>query len=100
MDVLHGHHYEYIGGALTLAISLWVAFGPLRHRLPRFLTRFAKLSAVLKLSATAIICGYVGVQTIRHHGSAAVAWAALTMCVLLIIGAVYVVRWKSLDASK
>jgi len=52
-------HWIEIAGLFTLAVSLWIAFGPLRHRLPRFLTRLGKYSATLKLLTLSAGCWFL-----------------------------------------
>lgn len=82
-------------GLATLALSLYVAFGPLRHRLPRILTRLGKWSATLKLMSLAALCGYGVYRNIQHHGSFAMRWWLTGLGVILLGAAAYVVTRRS-----
>ncbi|MBY0261524.1 MAG: hypothetical protein K2Q20_04235, partial [Phycisphaerales bacterium] len=86
------HHQliELVISAFTLGVSFWIAFGPLRHRLPRFITRFAKLSAVLKLLALAGLCIWGLVHNIRFDDSLAMRWLLGVLTVVLLAGAAFV----------
>ncbi len=91
----HGALLEVGGGALTLGVSLWLAFGPLRSRLPKFVTRFAKFSVALKLTTVAGVCAWALRSNILHDGSMAVNWGLVAAVLLLLSGAVWVLRRKT-----
>lgn len=76
--------------AFTLGVSFWIAFGPLRHRLPRFITRFAKLSATLKLLGLAGICLWGLVHNIRSDDALAMRWLLSILALALLAGAAFV----------
>lgn len=90
------HHqiYEYGFAALTLGVSLWVAFGPLRHRLPRVLTRLAKYSAAAKLVGVSAVCAWGLHDNLHHHGSHAVRWALGTTAIITAAAAVWILMRK------
>jgi hypothetical protein len=88
----HATLIEIGGSAATLGVSLWLAFGPLRHRLPRFITRFARCSAALKLVASAGVCGWLLWQNVEHDGSRALRWGLTVSGVVLVYLAVWVLR--------
>ena len=88
-------HWLEVGGLFTLAVSLWIAFGPLRHRLPRVLTRFGKYSAALKLLTLSGLCWY----TLYHFltddkPSAALNWLLGCLGIMLLSGAVFILTRK------
>src|SRR5205085_2063326 len=69
----------------TLGGSLYLAFGPFRHRLPRILTRFAKISATLKLFSLSVLCGWGLWVNVHHDGPRAIRWL-LTLVGLALLG--------------
>ncbi len=71
---------------VTLGVSALVAFGPLRHRLPRFMTRLARYSMALKLASLAVVSGYFLWQNVRDHGPMSGRWG-LGMVAVLCVGA-------------
>lgn len=71
---------------VTLGVSAFVAFGPLRHRLPRFVTRFARYSMAFKLASLAAVSGYFLWHNVRDHGPMSGRWA-LGMVAVLCVGA-------------
>ncbi len=92
-------HWLEVGGLFTLAVSLWIAFGPLRHRLPRVLTRFGKYSATLKLLTLSGLCWY----TLYHFltddkPSAALNWMLGCLGLMLLGGAVFIFTRKPTHA--
>lgn len=92
--------FEIIGSAITLGVSLWVAFGPLRHRLPRFLTRLAKYSVALKLLTLSGLCWWGFFANREYHGYHALRWGLLVLAIGLIGGALYVLTLKPQQAPK
>jgi hypothetical protein len=79
-------------GAGTLLLSLYVAFGPLRHRLPRVLTRFAKYSAAAKLTSLSLLSWFWFYRNAQHDGPRALGWALSLLGVSLLAAAYYVIR--------
>ena len=71
---------------ITLGVSAFVAFGPLRHRLPRFLTRLARFSMAFKLASLAAVSGYFLWHNVRDHGPVSGRWA-LGAVMMLCVGA-------------
>ena len=72
---------------VTLVVSAFVAFGPLRHRLPRFVTRLARFSMAFKLaSLAAAVLGYFLWHNVRDHGPMSGRWA-IGMVAVLCVGA-------------
>jgi len=86
--------FEIIGSAITLSVSLWIAFGPLRHRLPKFLTRLAKYSVALKLLMLSGLCWWGWYENRMHHGYKALRWTLFALALGLIGGALYVLSIK------
>lgn len=96
------HHtiYEIAGSAITLSVSLWVAFGPLRHRLPKFLTRLAKYSVALKLLTLSGLCWWGFYANWHGHPRPrALEWTLSVLGVGLIGGAIYVLQLKTAPAA-
>jgi hypothetical protein len=98
MPTLHDllHHYWKEGlGLFTLVVSLWIAFGPLRHRLPKILTRFGKYSATLKLTVLSTLCwiGFYRNMT-DEEPSLALNWVLAGLGMLLLAGALFVLTRK------
>jgi hypothetical protein len=91
---LHEHWLE-IAGLFTLAVSLWIAFGPLRHRLPKVITRFGKYSATLKLVSLSGICWFLLYKgLVDDVPSAAINWLLGALGVILLVGAAFIVTRK------
>jgi hypothetical protein len=89
------HHWFEIGGFFTLAVSLWIAFGPLRHRLPRVLTRLGKYSATLKLLVLSGLCWFTLYRFLRDDiPSAALNWMLGCLGTMLLAGAAFVLTRK------
>lgn len=73
----------HVGLALvTLAVSAFVAFGPLRHRLPRVLTRLARYSMAFKLGSLAVVGGVMLWHNVRDEGP----WSARWVLSVLVVG--------------
>lgn len=90
----HQHLIE-LSGLFTLAVSLWIAFGPLRHRLPRFLTRLGKFSATFKLVSLSGICWFLFYKNLTDdEPSLGMNWLLGTLGVILLCGAAWVVTRK------
>lgn len=88
-------HWLESGGLLTLAASLWLAFGPLRHRLPRVLTRFGKYSATLKLLSLSALCFFTLHRFLTDEApSAALNWLLACLGLMLLGSAGYVLTRK------
>ena len=79
----------------TLGVSAFVAFGPLRHRLPRVLTRFAKFSMSFKLGMLAIVTGVMLWHNVRDQGPSAGRWVLTVLCVGFAVSAVRVLFLKA-----
>ena len=75
---------------VTLGVSAFVAFGPLRHRLPRFITRLARYSMALKLGTMAGFCGFLLWHNVRDHGPMSGRWALTGVAVLLVAAGIRV----------
>ena len=100
--------YEVVGSAITLGVSLWVAFGPLRHRLPKFLTRLAKYSVAFKLLMLSGLCWWGCYLNWPHRPPArvlgglrpfgALVWILGSLGIGLIGGAIYVLQLKTSPA--
>jgi len=89
------HHWVEISGLFTLAVSLWIAFGPLRHRLPRVLTRLGKYSATLKLVFLSALCWIAFYKSITDDvPSAALNWLLGWLGGTLLAGALFVLTRK------
>jgi hypothetical protein len=89
------HHWFEIAGLFTLAVSLWIAFGPLRHRLPRFLTRLGKYSATLKLLGLSTLCWIALYKSVTDdEPSLALNWLLGWLGGMLLAGALYVLTRK------
>ena len=79
----------------TLGVSLWIAFGPLRHRLPKPLTRLGKYSAVLKLLFLSGVCWVTLFRFMSDDvPSAPINWMLGCLGTLLFCGAVFVITRK------
>ena len=88
-------HWLEIGGLFTLGLSLWIAFGPLRHRLPKVLTRFGKYSATLKLLFLSGVCWFTLFRFLTDDiPSAALNWLLGCLGTMLLLGAVFVLTRK------
>jgi hypothetical protein len=92
------HLFEY-GGLVTLAVSLWIAFGPLRHRLPKILTRYAKISAALKLTGLSVVCWIACWHAWQEHASHAARWSMALAGVVLLAAAVFVLTRRTPAAA-
>lgn len=79
----------------TLLVSFYIAFGPLRHRLPRFITRFAKYSAGLKLLALSGLCWFALYQNVHVDGPRSLRWMLTALAIAFIGGAVFVLTRKT-----
>jgi threonine/homoserine/homoserine lactone efflux protein len=75
---------------VTLGVSAFVAFGPLRHRLPRFITRLARYSMALKLCTMAGFCGFLLWHNVRDQGPMSGRWALTGVAVLLVAAGIRV----------
>jgi NAD/NADP transhydrogenase beta subunit len=94
---MHKHQLiELSVSTFTLCLSFWVAFGPLRHRLPRFITRFAKYSAAFKLAALSALCWWALHMNIQAHGSYPIRWMLVMLGVSLLAGAGFVLTRKTM----
>jgi hypothetical protein len=92
-------HWLEIGGLFTLGVSLWIAFGPLRHRLPRVLTRLGKYSATLKLLTLSGICWFTLYRFLSDDiPSAALNWLLGCLGVMLLAGAAFIITRKQAPA--
>ena len=88
------HPWE-IGGICTLGFSLWIAFGPLRHYLPRFLVRLGKYSATLKLLFLSGVCWFTLYRFLTDDiPSAAVNWLVGCLGVMYLHAAIFVFTRK------
>lgn len=88
-------HWLEVGGLFTLMVSLWIAFGPLRHRLPRVLTRMGRYSATLKLLTLSGLCFFTLYRFLTDDKpSAALNWLVGCLALMLFGGAVYVFTRK------
>jgi hypothetical protein len=96
----HRETVEIMIGACTLGVSLYLAFGPLRSRLPRVLTRFARLAAVLKLAALGIACAWWLRVNIRHDGPMAIRWVLVIVGLSLIAAAAFVATRPAAPAHR
>ena len=76
---------ELIIGGTTLVGGLFLAYGPLRHRLPRFITRFARYSAALKLLFVAVVAGIALYHSV-HAEHRALHWIFFAGVMLTAIG--------------
>ncbi len=93
-------HWLEIAGLFTLGLSLWVAFGPARHRLPRVLTRFGKYSATLKLLSLSGLCWFLLYKCLTDdEPSLALNWLLGSLGVVLLAGAAFVVTRKQEPAK-
>jgi len=75
-------------GLVTLGVSAFIAFGPFRRRLPRFMTRLARYSMAIKLSSIAGVSGYFLWHNVRDHGPLSGRWglsAVIVVCVALAV---------------
>ncbi|HVU65380.1 MAG TPA: hypothetical protein VHC70_15470 [Phycisphaerales bacterium] len=85
-------HWMEISGLFTLGVSLWIAFGPLRHRLPRLLTRLGKYSATLKLVLLSGGCWFLLYRCMTDdEPSLAINWMLAFLGIVLLAGAAFVV---------
>ncbi len=88
-------HWLEVGGLFTLAVSLWIAFGPLRHRMPRVLTRLGRYSATLKLLTLSGLCFFTLYRFLTDDKpSAALNWLLGCLAIMLLGGAVFVFTRK------
>jgi hypothetical protein len=88
-------HWLEIGGICTLGFSLWIAFGPLRHRLPKPLTRLGKYSATLKLLFLSGVCWVALFRFLNDDiPSAPVNWMVGGLGVILLLAAAFVITRK------
>ena len=88
-------HWFEIGGLLTLGFSLWIAFGSLRHYLPRFMIRLGKYSATLKLLFLSGVCWFTLYRFLGDDiPSAAVNWLVGCLGVMLLLAAFFVFTRK------
>jgi hypothetical protein len=100
MDLQHlnqfaREHWLEISGLLTLGVSLWIAFGPFRHRLPKVLTRFGKYSATLKLLGLSAFCWILLYKSlVDDEPSMALDWLLGSLGICLLAGAAFVVTRK------
>ena len=86
---------EVLLGALTLTIGLWIAFGPLRHRIPKFFTRLGKYSATFKLISLSGVCWFgLYKAATDSKPSMALNWLLGSLGVVLLAGAIWVVTRK------
>lgn len=84
---------EYGIAATTLGVSAFVAYGPYRHRLPRFMTRFAKLGIVFKLGVMSAVSGLAAYHSVVNEGRLIVQVILGVLSVGLAAGAVGVALW-------
>ena len=92
-------HWLEVGGLFTLAASLWIAFGPLRHRLPRVLTRLGRYSATLKLLTLSGLCFFTLYRFLTDDKpSAAINWLVGCLALMLLGGAVFIFTRKPTHA--
>lgn len=90
LKFFHDHWLELLG-LCTLGLSLWIAFGLLRHRLPKVITRFGKYSAALKLLGLSGVCWFGLYHALTDdEPSAAVNWLLGCLGLLLLVGALWV----------
>jgi hypothetical protein len=95
ISFLRQHWLEISSGLCTLAVSLWIAFGPLRHRLPRFFSRIGKYSATLKLLSLSALCWFFFYRCLTDDvPSLAINWMLGFLGVALLAGAAFVVTRK------
>ena len=87
--------YHAAFAALTLGVSAFVAFGPLRHRLPRVLTRLAKYSMAFKLGMLGTVCGVMLWHNVRDEGPMAGRWVLTVLAVGFAAAAVRVLFLKA-----
>lgn len=89
------HHRLELGSLVLLGLSLWIAFGPMRHRLPRVITRFSKYSAALKLLTLSGLCWFGLYQCLTDdEPSAALNWLLGALGLILLFGAFRVFTFK------
>lgn len=92
-------HWLEVGGLFTLAVSLWIAFGPLRHRLPRVLTRLGRYSATLKLLTLSGLCFFTLYRFLTDDKpSAALNWLVGCLALMLLGGAAFIFTRKPTHA--
>lgn len=88
-------HWFEIGGICTLGFSVWIAFGPLRHYLPRFLIRLGKYSATLKLLFLSGVCWFSLYRFLTDDiPSAAINWLVGCLGLVLLFAAIFVFTRK------
>jgi hypothetical protein len=88
-------HWMEITGLFTLGVSLWIAFGPLRHRIPPFFTRLGKYSATLKLLSLSGLCWFFLYRCLTDDiPSLAINWMLGFLGSVLLAGAIFVVTRK------
>ncbi len=88
-------HWLEIGGILTLGFSLWIAFGPLRHYLPRFLIRLGKYSATLKLLFLSGVCWFTLYRFLTDDVPSTPAnWLVGVLGIILLLAAIFVFTRK------
>jgi hypothetical protein len=89
------HYWLELGSLALLGLSLWIAFGPMRHRLPKLVTRFGKYSATLKLLTLSGLCWFGLYKCLTdNEPSAALNWLLGSLGVILLAGAAYVFTRK------
>lgn len=97
---MHLHHPSFgpwecaIGGAV-IAGSLFIAFGPFRHRIPRVFRVLAKYSVAAKLTVIAIICGAALAHNISNEGDPYSRVGLTTVTLSLLAAAAYLITRKN-----